>query len=94
MVLCKCAVVLIKAESMKPSLSDAVWQGENAETVVSKGNVFPNKDILTKPNKTWERLHVRCILHYPTVSTFSYRLHRCQCALKKKILKADSTLFK
>lgn len=49
MVLCKCAVVLIKAESMKPSLSDAVWQGENAETVVAKGNTFPNKDFLKKP---------------------------------------------
>lgn len=45
MVLCNCAVVLIKAESMKPSLSDAVRQGENAETIVSKGNAFPNKDI-------------------------------------------------
>lgn len=48
MVLCKCAVVLIKAESMKPSLSDAVWQGKNAETIVSKGNTFPNKDIFKK----------------------------------------------
>lgn len=50
MVLCKCAVVLIKAKTMKPSLSDAVWQGENAETVVSKGNAFPNNDVLTKQN--------------------------------------------
>ena len=48
MVLCKCAVVLIKAESMKLSLSDAVWQGKNAETIVSKGNTFPNKDVFKK----------------------------------------------
>lgn len=34
MVLCRCAVALIKAESMKPSLSDAVRQGENAETIL------------------------------------------------------------
>lgn len=48
MVLCKCAVVLIKAESMKLSLSDAVRQGKNAETIVSKRNAFPNKDIFKK----------------------------------------------
>lgn len=51
MVLCKCAVVLIKAESMKPSLSDAVRQGKNAETIVSKGNAFPNKDIFRQTRK-------------------------------------------
>lgn len=49
MVLCKSAVVLIKAESMKPSFSVAVQQGKNAEIIVSKGNIFPNKDIIRKP---------------------------------------------
>lgn len=90
MVLCKCAVVLIKAESMKPSLSDAVWQGKNAETIISKGNTFPNKDIFKKNNPTnktnWKRFHVRFILCCPPVSTFSHRLHR-------KSLKAHSSLL-
>lgn len=83
MVLCKCAVVLIKAESMKPSLSDALWQGENAETIVSKGNTFPNKDVFKNPtnnknspkNKT-EKDCESCILHSPLVSSSSHRLHR------------------
>lgn len=48
MVLYKCAVVLIKAESMKPCLCDAVRQGKNAETMVSKGNALPNKGISKK----------------------------------------------
>lgn len=52
MVLCKCAVLLIKAESMKPSFSDAVRQGKNAETIVSKGNAFPNKTFSKNPQTT------------------------------------------
>lgn len=51
MVLCKCAVVLIKAENMKPSLCDAVRQGKNAETIVSKGNALPNKEVFKKEKK-------------------------------------------
>lgn len=62
MVLCKCAVVLIKAENMKPSLCDAVQQGKNAETIVSKGNTLPNKDILKKKKISWEGLHET---HFP-----------------------------
>lgn len=56
MVLCKCAVVLIKAESMKPSFSDAVRQGKSAETIVSKGNTFPNKDVFKNPQTTEKSL--------------------------------------
>lgn len=67
MVLCKCAVVLIKAESMKPSFSDAVQQGKNAETMVSKGNTFPNKDIFKKPTnnkKITQKPKLRQIVRY------------------------------
>jgi len=56
MVLCKCAVVLIKAESMKPCLCDAVRQGKNAETIVSKGNALPNKGISKKENQQQKRM--------------------------------------
>jgi len=56
MVLCKCAVVLIKAESMKPCLCDAVRQGKNAETIVSKGNALPNKGISEKEKRQQKRM--------------------------------------
>lgn len=82
MVLCKSAVVLIKAESMKPSFSDAVRQGKNAETIVSEGNTFPNKDIFKKPtnNKKHRKMKlrkiVRDVFYDPPVSSSSHRLRR------------------
>lgn len=77
MVLCKCAVVLIKAENMKPSLCDAVRQGKNAETIVSKGNALPNKDVFIKKKKIRKKKSagkdcMRHIFRYPLVSTVSH----------------------
>lgn len=77
MVLCKCAVVLIKAENMKPSLCDAVRQGKNAETIVSKGNALPNKDVFIKKKKIRKKKSagkdcMRYIFRYPLVSTVSH----------------------
>lgn len=73
MVLCKCAVVLIKAENMKPSLCDAVRQGKNAETIVSKGNALPNKEVFKKEKKkSAGKDCMRHIFRYPPVSTVSH----------------------
>lgn len=82
MVLCKCAVVLIKAESMKPSFSDAVRQEKNAETIVSKGNTLPNKDVFKNPRNNRKitlkqnRERLRDVFHSPPVSNSSHRLYR------------------
>lgn len=53
MVLCKCAVVLIKAESMKPSFSDAVWQGKKMlKQWFLKGILFQIKKFSRNPQTT------------------------------------------
>lgn len=89
MVLCKCAVVLIKAENMKPSLCDAVRQGKNAETIVSKGNALPNKDVFIKKNKkkeiSWERLHETYFPLSPSVYCIPYCVNASK--LPKKSVK-------
>lgn len=93
MVLCKCAVVLIKAENMKPSLCDAVRQGKNAETIVSKGNALPNKEVFKKEKKkiSWERLHETYFPLSPSVYCIPYCVNASK--LPKKISKVDTVFL-